>query len=208
MVLFRYFNVGECSWISLKAQTSSSPHFSAGIVERAKGERSGKSPHTRKAIIFLSPRRVLPFSLGVIITCARVSCAVLSLKENGDYSSSKSESEKSVTVVMLKSCITDVSQWSFELKFHKFSHACLLRHTRYKTTCNIVFFFLFLSCTLATSELFLGVTAAKFIVLEKNFCGDPSEFFSQVTNFFWVQEIHIVANQVNENDLLNTYLFS
>ena len=93
MVLFRYFNVGECSCISLKAQTSSSPHFSAGIVERAKG-----IPDIKPLVI------------------------------------------------------------SF-------------------------FFFLFLSCTLATSELFLGFTAAKFIVLEKNFCGDPSEFFSQVTNF-------------------------
>ena len=169
MVLFRYFNVGECSWISLKAQTSSSPHFSAGIVERAKGERSGKSPHTRKAIIFLSPRRVLPFSLGVIITRARVSCAVLSLKENGDYSSSKSESEKSVTVVMLKSCITDVSQWSFELKFHKFSHACLLRHTRYKTTCNIVFFFLVFKLYASYIGAFSGSYSSQIYSVGKKF---------------------------------------
>ena len=106
----------------------SSPHshFSSGIIERAKGERSWKSPNTRMARISLSPRGVLPFSLGVIITHARVSRALLSLRKNGDYSSSKSESEQSVTVVILKSCITDVSQWSFELKFHKFSHACLL----------------------------------------------------------------------------------
>ena len=36
------------------------PHFSSGIVERAKRERAGKSPHARKGDT-LSPRRVLPF---------------------------------------------------------------------------------------------------------------------------------------------------
>ena len=36
------------------------PHFSSGIVERAKRERAWKSPHARKADT-LSPRRVLPF---------------------------------------------------------------------------------------------------------------------------------------------------
>ena len=35
------------------------PHFSSGIVERAKRERAWKSPHD--SLIFLSPRRVLPF---------------------------------------------------------------------------------------------------------------------------------------------------
>ena len=44
------------------------PHFSSGIVERAKRERAWKSPHARKGDtrrgerkIFLSPRRVSPF---------------------------------------------------------------------------------------------------------------------------------------------------
>ena len=42
--------------------TTSSPHFSSGMVERAKRERAWKSPHPRKGDtgrggIFLSPRR-------------------------------------------------------------------------------------------------------------------------------------------------------
>ena len=41
-----------------------SPHFSSGIVERAKRERAWKSPLARNGdtrLIFLSPRRVSPF---------------------------------------------------------------------------------------------------------------------------------------------------
>ena len=41
------------------------PHFSSGIVERAKRERAWKSPHARKG------------------TGARVSLALLSLRKNG-----------------------------------------------------------------------------------------------------------------------------
>ena len=48
------------------------PHLSSGIVERAKGERAGKSPH-----------RVSPFSRLVIFTRARVSLAQVSLRKNG-----------------------------------------------------------------------------------------------------------------------------
>ena len=61
------------------------PHFSSGIVERAKREGAWKSPHARKARrgIFLSPRRVSPFSRGVIFTRARVSLALLSPRKNG-----------------------------------------------------------------------------------------------------------------------------
>ena len=47
------------------------PHFSSGIVERAKRERAWKSPHARL------------FSRGVIFTRARVSLALLSLRKNG-----------------------------------------------------------------------------------------------------------------------------
>ena len=71
------------------------PHFPSGIVERAKGERTWKSPNARKATrrgerekwgttdkALLCPRRVSPFSRGVILTRARASLALLSLKEN------------------------------------------------------------------------------------------------------------------------------
>ena len=49
------------------------PHFSSGIVERAKRERAWKSRHARKG----DTRR------GVIFTRARVSFALLSLRKNG-----------------------------------------------------------------------------------------------------------------------------
>ena len=49
------------------------PHFSLGIVERAKRERAWKSPHARKAV------GCRLFSRGVIFTRARVSLALLSL---------------------------------------------------------------------------------------------------------------------------------
>ena len=49
------------------------PNFSSGIVERAKRERALKSPYTRKGDM----RR------GVILTLARVSLALLSLRKNG-----------------------------------------------------------------------------------------------------------------------------
>ena len=52
-----------------KFYTTSSPHFSSGIVEREKRERTWKSPHAR-----------------MIFTRARVSLALLSLRKNGDYS--------------------------------------------------------------------------------------------------------------------------
>ena len=54
------------------------PHFSSGIVERAKRERAWKSPHARKD----DTRRRL-FSRGVIFKRARVSLALLSLRKNG-----------------------------------------------------------------------------------------------------------------------------
>ena len=74
------------------------PHFSSGIVERAKREHAWKSPHARKGDIMhfsLSPPRVsfspvgslpaacLLFSRGVIFTHAPVSLALLSLRKNG-----------------------------------------------------------------------------------------------------------------------------
>ena len=34
-----------------RERTTSSPHFSSGIVERAKCERARKSPHARKAFL-------------------------------------------------------------------------------------------------------------------------------------------------------------
>ena len=48
------------------------PHFSSGIVERAKRERAWKSPHARKARLF---------SRGLIFTRARVLLALLSLRD-------------------------------------------------------------------------------------------------------------------------------
>ena len=61
------------------------------ILDLAKRERALKSPHARKArrggerekcsLVFLSHRRVSPFSRGVIFTCA-----LPSLRKNGDYS--------------------------------------------------------------------------------------------------------------------------
>ena len=50
------------------------PHFSSGIVERAKRERAWKLPHARKG-----DTRCRLFSRGVIFTRARVSLAFLSL---------------------------------------------------------------------------------------------------------------------------------
>ena len=55
------------------------PHFSPGIVERAKRERAGKSPHERKG----DTRRVSPFLAWVIFTRDRVSLALLSRRKNG-----------------------------------------------------------------------------------------------------------------------------
>ena len=49
------------------------PHFSSGIVERAKRE-SGENHPTRESRFF---------SLGVILTCACISLALLSLRTNG-----------------------------------------------------------------------------------------------------------------------------
>ena len=51
------------------------PHFSPGIVERAKRERGLKSPHSRKGYMLFLRR--------VIFTRARVSLALLSLRRNG-----------------------------------------------------------------------------------------------------------------------------
>ena len=59
------------------------PHSSLGLTERTKRE-CGENHPTRE--IFLFPRRVSPFSRGVILTSACVSLALLSLRENGDYS--------------------------------------------------------------------------------------------------------------------------
>ena len=53
---------------SLKCRLRVVPHFSSGIIERAKRERPWKSPHARKG--------------GVILTRARVSLALLSLRKN------------------------------------------------------------------------------------------------------------------------------
>ena len=70
------------------------------ISPRAKRKHEWKSPHTRKEMIFLSPHRVSPFSRGVISTRARVLLVLLYLRENGDYSYSKSEPENSVRVFL------------------------------------------------------------------------------------------------------------
>ena len=60
------------------------PHFSSGIVERAKHERAKKSPHARKGDTFFSlPAACRLFSRGVIFTPAHVSLALLSLWKNG-----------------------------------------------------------------------------------------------------------------------------
>ena len=64
------------------------PHFSSGIVERAKRERAWKLPHARKGDTRLGKRKSLPaacrrFSRWVIFTRARVSLAQLSLRKNG-----------------------------------------------------------------------------------------------------------------------------
>ena len=74
------------------------PHFSSGIVERAKRERTWKSPHARKGdtrrgerkmgfvcspSIFSLPAACRLFSRGVIFTPARVSLTLLSLRKNG-----------------------------------------------------------------------------------------------------------------------------
>ena len=62
------------------------PHFSSGMVGRAKRERAWKSPHARKGDtrhFSLSPPRVAFFSRGVIFTRACVSLALLSLRKNG-----------------------------------------------------------------------------------------------------------------------------
>ena len=71
--------------LTSKYWTTSSPHFSSGMAERAKRERAWKSPHARKArpgSISLSPRCISPFSCGVIFTRARVLLALLSLRKN------------------------------------------------------------------------------------------------------------------------------
>ena len=65
------------------------PHFSSGIVERAKRERARISPHARKGDTRRGERKMknLPaacrlFSRGVIFTRVRVSLALLSLRKN------------------------------------------------------------------------------------------------------------------------------
>ena len=64
-----------------------------------------KSPHARKVRhsrkiekwgIFPSHRRVSPFSREVIFTPARISLALLSLRENGDYSKSTRRRSNSI----------------------------------------------------------------------------------------------------------------
>ena len=60
------------------------PHFSSGIVERAKRERAWKSPHARKGDTFLSLLAACRlFSRGLIFTRARVLLALLFLMKNG-----------------------------------------------------------------------------------------------------------------------------
>ena len=63
------------------------PHFSSGIVERAKRERAWKSPHARKGDTRRGERKIfsLPAAcrLFLIFTRARVSLALLSLRKNG-----------------------------------------------------------------------------------------------------------------------------
>ena len=56
------------------------PHFSSGIVERAKREREWKSSHAKKGS---PPAACRLFSRGVIFTRARVLLALLSLRKNG-----------------------------------------------------------------------------------------------------------------------------
>ena len=68
---------------SNKTQTTSSPHFSSGIVERAKRERSRKGD-TRRGERKMREKE----KNGVIFTRARVSLALLYLRKNGDYSQS------------------------------------------------------------------------------------------------------------------------
>ena len=56
------FNHINQNWLWLKGfRLRVVPHFSSGIVERAKCERAWKSPHARKGDVFLSPRGVSPF---------------------------------------------------------------------------------------------------------------------------------------------------
>ena len=59
------------TWFLCKARLRVVPHFSSGKVERAKLERACKSPHASRL-----------FSRGVIFKRARVSLALLSLRNN------------------------------------------------------------------------------------------------------------------------------
>ena len=89
-----------------KARLRVVPHFSSGIVERAKRERVWKSPHAR----------------GVIFTWARVSHALLSLRKNGRllvvYSKAREKEILFSTIIstLLSDTIYFASisqQWSF-----------------------------------------------------------------------------------------------
>ena len=59
------------------------PHFSSGVVERAKRERAWKSPHAEREFFSL-PAACRLFSRGEIFTRARVSLAPQSLRKNGE----------------------------------------------------------------------------------------------------------------------------
>ena len=95
------FLLASAAWSSPPCNISSTthrlrvvPHFSSGIVERAKREGAWKSSHARKCDTRWGERKMrdphfsLPaacrlFSRGVIFTRPRVSLALLSLRKNG-----------------------------------------------------------------------------------------------------------------------------
>ena len=60
------------------------PHFSPGIVERAKHERVWKSPHARKVTRGGERVSCHLFWCGMIFTRTRVSLTLLSLRKNGE----------------------------------------------------------------------------------------------------------------------------
>ena len=71
----------------LRDSRASETRARVNITPREKGKtRWGE--RKMRALIFLSHRRVSPFSRGVIFTRTRVSLALLSLRKNGDYSHS------------------------------------------------------------------------------------------------------------------------
>ena len=94
-------NEHACNWLSrYSARLQVVPHFSSGIVERAKCECAWKSPHMRKGNTRRGERKMRDphfFSLlvmcrlflrGVIFTRANILLALLSLRKIRDYTRS------------------------------------------------------------------------------------------------------------------------